>query len=383
MSQIIVSEPPPPSYEEAIKSPRISSYQSYNHQILSLINEHANSENNNMIRERGRPTLKQVTNFNCKTDAKILQEIFQNHANLNKNLLIDILCHRNMEQRMEISKIYYSANGVHLIKEMKKYLNSNFYKLMSGLVLPYHEFLARTIHNSDHSFRWLFYILFTLPNDEIRSMKRYFESKYKIPVETFITNKIDLDDERRERIVIKPIIKMLEANRDESTQIDMANIYNDIENIKQINGSIFDNTYNNKEIIKNIFYNKNFSYIKKLYDEYIISTNGQSTLNDAIKKAFTYSLSNEEIFQCIIKYSLNKDYYYAYLLKKSMKKLGTNNKLLINVVVRHFEIDMYDIKVEFNKLYDDSLREWIKNDTSGHYKYALYELIGEQRSNKH
>ena len=47
----------------------------------------------------------------------------------------------------------------------------------------------------------------------------------------------------------------------------------------------------------------------------------------------------------------------------------------------YFQIDMADIKTAFERMYGKSLKSWIKGDTSGHYKHALYALVGEQRSN--
>lgn len=41
---------------------------------------------------------------------------------------------------------------------------------------------------------------------------------------------------------------------------------------------------------------------------------------------------------------------------------------------------MDDIKAAFEGLYGKSLKSWIKGDTSGHYKHALYALVGVQRS---
>lgn len=109
-----------------------------------------------------------------------------------------------------------------------------------------------------------------------------------------------------------------------------------------------------------------------------------------------------------------------------MAGIGTNDTQLIRLVVTRCEIDLNDIKVAFERLYGKSLRSWIKvrsqiqwylrvkviytkqnllnlqkfyrkknvrkittnlfrsiqlqGDTSGHYKHALYALIGEQRS---
>lgn len=39
-----------------------------------------------------------------------------------------------------------------------------------------------------------------------------------------------------------------------------------------------------------------------------------------------------------------------------------------------------DIKEEYQKKYNESLKDAIKGDTTGHYKHALYVLIGENRS---
>lgn len=53
---------------------------------------------------------------------------------------------------------------------------------------------------------------------------------------------------------------------------------------------------------------------------------------------------------------------------------------MIRLIVTRCEIDMTEIKAAFEKLFGESLKDCIKGDTSGDYKYALYALIGEQRS---
>lgn len=44
---------------------------------------------------------------------------------------------------------------------------------------------------------------------------------------------------------------------------------------------------------------------------------------------------------------------------KSMKGLGTNDRALIRVIVSRSEIDMVQIKEEFQRLYQKSLGDWI------------------------
>jgi annexin A7/11 len=63
-----------------------------------------------------------------------------------------------------------------------------------------------------------------------------------------------------------------------------------------------------------------------------------------------------------------------------MAGFGTYDRDLIRLVVTRCEVDMADIKEEFNKKYGKTLKSFIKGDTSGDYKHALYALIGENRS---
>lgn len=82
----------------------------------------------------------------------------------------------------------------------------------------------------------------------------------------------------------------------------------------------------------------------------------------------------------IIQCTSNKSAFFASRLHKSMAGIGTNDNQLIRLIVTRCEIDLEDIKIVYEKLYGKSLKSWIKGDTSGHYKHALYALIGEQRS---
>lgn len=58
-----------------------------------------------------------------------------------------------------------------------------------------------------------------------------------------------------------------------------------------------------------------------------------------------------------------------------MKGAGTNDDDLIRVVVSRSERNMDAIKKEFEKLYGQSLAQFIENDTSGDYKKMLLALI--------
>uniref|UniRef100_A0A0D9XDF2 Annexin n=1 Tax=Leersia perrieri TaxID=77586 RepID=A0A0D9XDF2_9ORYZ len=78
----------------------------------------------------------------------------------------------------------------------------------------------------------------------------------------------------------------------------------------------------------------------------------------------------------ILRCAENPAKYFAKVLRKSMKGMGTNDSTLIRVVVTRTEIDMQYIKAEYYKKYKKSLAEAINSETSGNYRTFLLSLVG-------
>ncbi|KAK9115840.1 hypothetical protein Sjap_014787 [Stephania japonica] len=78
----------------------------------------------------------------------------------------------------------------------------------------------------------------------------------------------------------------------------------------------------------------------------------------------------------ILRCAQNPAKYFAKVLYKSMKGLGTDDTTLTRVVVTRAEIDMQYIKAEYQKKYRKSLRDAIHSETSGNYKTFLLNLVG-------
>lgn len=121
---------------------------------------------------------------------------------------------------------------------------------------------------------------------------------------------------------------------------------------------------------------RNYEQIKLIAQEYE-KLSGNSLEKD-IKREFSGDI--EDGLLSILRVAHNRHEFFARRLHKSMAGIGTNDSSLIRLVVTRCEIDMVDIKEEFQRYYGKSLKSFIKGDTSGHYKHALYALIGENRS---
>lgn len=98
------------------------------------------------------------------------------------------------------------------------------------------------------------------------------------------------------------------------------------------------------------------------------------SLEKAIKKEtsglFGYALLT------ILRCAENPAKYFAKVLRKAMKGLGTDDTTLIRVIVTRTELDMQYIKAEYEKKYKKPLVDAVHSETSGHYRSFLLALLG-------
>ncbi|XP_062172233.1 annexin D5 [Alnus glutinosa] len=99
-----------------------------------------------------------------------------------------------------------------------------------------------------------------------------------------------------------------------------------------------------------------------------------NTLKKAVKKEtsgqFEYALLT--ILQC----AHHPGKYFAKVLHKAMKGLGTDDTTLIRIIVTRAEIDMQYIKSEYQKKHGKRLNDAVHSETSGHYRAFLLSLVG-------
>ncbi|KAF5730278.1 annexin D5-like isoform X1 [Tripterygium wilfordii] len=100
----------------------------------------------------------------------------------------------------------------------------------------------------------------------------------------------------------------------------------------------------------------------------------KNSLEKAVKKETSGKF--EHALLTILRCAENPGKYFAKVLHKAMKGLGTNDTTLIRVIVTRTEIDMQYIKAEYLKKYRKTLNNAVHSETSGHYRTFLLSLLG-------
>ena len=287
-----------------------------------------------------------------------------------ENAIIEVLCRRTNAQRLIIVQTFKTAYGKDLLDDIRSESSGNFQNLLIALVTPTNEFYARELYEAMYGEGTdedvLIEVMCAMSNREIRDICGVFGRMFNKNLEQELRSDTSGSFKRL-------MTSLSTASRDESMVTDVNAATVDAAELKRAG---VDKWGTDESAFNRIFCLRNYEQIKLIAQEY--EKIAGKPLEKDIKKEFSGDI--EDGLLAILRVAQNKPEFFASRLHKSMAGIGTTDKSLIRLVATRCEIDMMDIKDAFQRKYGKSLKSFIKGDTSGHYKHALYALIGEDRS---
>ncbi|CAN1296074.1 Annexin D5 [Linum perenne] len=256
-------------------------------------------------------------------------------------VVVNILAHRDPTQRENILQEYETLYSHDLRKVLADELHGN---LKKAVVLWMENPTERDSIALRQAFkavplfdaRGATEIICTRTCSQIRHIKQAYSSKFGSSLEDDIKNYASGDHKRL-------LLAYINTTRYEGPEIDKLLVESDANCIRKMKSG---NASDEAALIEI------FTAIKEV-------TSG----------SFRNGLS--AILQC----AENPAKYYSKVFRKAMRGLGTHDSALIRAVVTRTEIDMQDIKVEYQKRFKKQLVDVIHSETSGHYRNFLIALI--------
>lgn len=312
------------------------------------------------------PTVWPSKNFNVSNDIDVLKSALKRFGTDN-DALVNILCRRSNHQRVEIARAFKAAYGMDLTDEIKSKTSGNLMRLLIALLIPTSVFYARILYeamNGVNNDEAIIEIMCTKMNYAIKKINdAYLEVHHKSLEQEFTEN--------TSRSFRRLMISLSMADRDESMFIDENSARHDAKRLKEAGvnkwaaeGSVFNR----------ILCTRNIGQLRLIELEYKKITG--HTLEQDIRKEF--SSPTREGFLAILASAQNRSRYYAVRLNDSMSGFLKDHKTLVRLIVTRCENDMEEIKKEFEINYGKTLKSVVEKSTSGHYRNALYALIGEE-----
>ena len=302
--------------------------------------------------------------FNPSNDAMIIRQCISKPKNMAG--LINIVAHRSNEQRQYISQEYFRQFKKSLYDDLKSELSGNFEDAVIALFYTPEDYdcyqLRKAMKGLGTNEDTLIEILATRSNERINRIKQRYNEMYSRD----LVKDIDSDTSGFFREILK---KLLEANRPN-------NPYPDEQECSRNAKELYDAGIQRKgkEQLTYLYIltqksREELAMISKIYYKWY-----SKTLFQEIESLF--SGDARRVLKAIVYALLSPSEYFAYRIHKAIKGLGTNDTILIRVLVSRDEIDINRIKRYYKQLYQKELYEAVKEDVSGDYRTLLLELIG-------
>jgi len=312
-----------------------------------------------------RPTVVPYGRFNPAEDGEALRKAMKGFGT-DEDAIIEILCKRSNDQRQAISQYFTNGLKRDLIKDLKSELGGKFEDVIVGLMSPPIDYLCQQLHKAmagmgtDESA--LIEILCPRSNEEIAQIVRRYEQLYNRPLVQQICSEVSGDFARLLCMITtgtrEPWHKVNQAEAKEHAQM----LY------KAGAGKMG----TDEDIFNKIFAHDSFAQLRVVFEEY------KTLTGKTIEQALNAELSGDLLksMLAIVECVQSTPAYFAKRLFKAMDGIGTNDSTLIRIIVSRCEIDLGNIKAEYERIYDKTLISAVKGETSGDYKKALLALIG-------
>ncbi|BFZ03025.1 hypothetical protein BsWGS_06064 [Bradybaena similaris] len=309
-------------------------------------------------------TLKPYPHFNVEQDVQVLRKAMKGFGT-DEKAIISILGNRSCEQRQRIKQMYKTCFGRDLVNDLKSELGGRFEDAAVALMMRPDEFdayeLRRAMRGAGTDEAALIEILCTRTNAQIHALTAAYKNMYGRKLEEDIIS--DTSGHFR-----KLLVSMSVGGRQENLPVDINKARADAQRLYQAGERRWgtdENTFNM------ILASQSYEQLRAVFDEYGRVSNHD--IEQAIKSEMSGDLSTGML--SIVRMIRNKHGYYADRLYQSMKGLGTDDRTLIRIVVSRCEVDMKQIKAEFQRRYGQTLEAFVRDDISGDYRNLIQSLI--------
>ena len=307
-------------------------------------------------------------------DAEALRNAMKG-IGIDKQAIIKIIANRTNEHRQKIKLAYKAAYKRDLIDDLNDELGgvldkiffSDFRNAVLALFETPVDYDVQQLHKAMKGLGTdedtLIEILATRPSKMLDQVKERYAELHKKDLEKAIESETS-------GYLKRLMMLLLQCKRSKNTTSN--NEEECLLKAKELQEESKDET---KEIVFSSVLAKSSLMELELITSYFHKLPDKTILQD-IEKEPSFSKDMKKLLITIAIANINPSVYFATRVNKAVKGWGTNDNLLIRVLVTRDEIDMPKIKEYYKKLYGRDMLEDIKSDCSGYYRELLLELAG-------
>ncbi|CAL4077997.1 unnamed protein product, partial [Meganyctiphanes norvegica] len=310
------------------------------------------------------PTVSPADPFMDNEDAKILRKAMKG-IGTDEEAIIDILAKRTSYQMQIIRETYKHSFDRDLVEDLKSEVSFRFKDVIMALMTPMPLYMAQALHKALHGNKnnTLIEILCTRDKMSIGNIKKAYLEEYG----TELTE--DLNTTLQSSVKFGQfLIEMITQERSEVTD--------DLQVAKYLSQKLYDAGAGRsctpvEDEMMAILPRFSYPMLRLVFREYFNIHDDE--FQNVIDTQFPEELRND--MKTVYLSITSPPVFFAKELHSAIAGAGTDDTKLIRLIVSRCEIDMGNIKEEYEKLYLESLKDAIKGDTRGDYRKTLLALI--------
>ena len=280
--------------------------------------------------------------------------------------IIKVIANRTNQQRQLIKQAYKTAYGRDLIADLKSELRGKFEDAVVALFEAPIEYdcsqLRNAMKGAGTDEDTLIEIIASRPNWILKQIKDTYKQKYGKDLESAIAGEVGGDLKRL-------LTSLLQCNRSENNHPNEA----DCEKKAKELFDAGEGKWGTDESVFNKIFTMSSPAELAAISRHYHKISGKTIL-EAIDKEFSGDM--KKLLKTIVYAIISPSEYFATRVNAAIKGWGTNDNLLIRILVTRDELDMPQIKQYYKQLYKKDMLDAIKGDCSGDYKDLLVELAG-------
>ncbi|XP_060748879.1 annexin A4-like isoform X2 [Tachysurus vachellii] len=310
-----------------------------------------------------RGTIKDAPGADPLRDVEVLRKAMKGFGT-DENAIIELLGNRSNRQRVPLVKAYKTTYGKDLFHDIKSEISGNFENLVLAMLKSPGQFDASELHDAISGAGTdepcLIEILSSRSNSEIQEINRIYKADYGKTLEDAIIH--DTSGHFR-----RLLVSLCQGNRDERENVDISVAKQDAQALYSAGEKKLGT---DESQFNAVLCARSKPHLRQVFHEY------QQMCGKDIEKSICSEMHGdlENGMVAVVKCIKNTPGFFAERLHKSLKGLGTKDRTLIRIMVSRSEVDMLDIRQEYQRNYGKSLYTDISGDASGDYKKLLLKL---------